>query len=239
MTHPLDNPIWNALTTEQTRFAVGNGLARAFHPEVSVLAGMPEPSEAAWAALADLAEQRTVAVFLAKECAAGSGLEEVRAAPLLQMEHAGKMPGVSARGEIVALSAADVPEMAALVELTKPGPFSARTIEMGTYLGIRDGGRLVAMAGQRLHAPGYVELSAVCAHPDSTGKGYAATLMSALIEQIRSRGETPFLHVRPDNARAIALYHRLGFSDRKLLHLMVLRQSQAARGALQTTATSR
>ena len=114
--------------------------------------------------------------------------------------------------------------MIALTALTKPGPFSTRTHELGIYLGIRSGEKLVAMAGERLKVPGFTEVSAVCTHPDHTGKGYAALLMTEVMRGIRQRGETPFLHVRGDNDRAIAIYKRLGFRERKLGHFAVLRK---------------
>ena len=114
--------------------------------------------------------------------------------------------------------------MLELTALTKPGPFGTRTHELGAYLGIRASGRLVAMAGERLKVPGFTEISAVCTHPEHTGKSYARVLMSKIIERIRARGETPFLHVRQDNTRAIAVYESLGFQTRKLLHFAVLRR---------------
>jgi predicted GNAT family acetyltransferase len=126
--------------------------------------------------------------------------------------------------EIVELGAADVSEMMELTALTKPGPFNQRTHELGTYLGIRRDGKLVAMAGERLKIPGYTEVSAVCTHPEHTGHGYARILMTEVIERICSRGETPLLHVREDNLRAIELYQRLGFAQRVLLHFAVLRK---------------
>jgi len=45
-----------------------------------------------------------------------------------------------------------------------------------------------------------------------------------LMRQIRERGETPFLHSRADNARAIRLYEKLGFRERKRGHYAVLRR---------------
>ncbi|PYX89790.1 MAG: hypothetical protein DMG68_03950, partial [Acidobacteria bacterium] len=117
-------------------------------------------------------------------------------------------------------------EMLGLTQLTKPGPFGQRTRELGSYLGIRKNGVLVAMAGERLRVPGHTEVSAVCTHPDHLGRGYAASLMRAVMQRIRDRGETPFLHVRHDNERAIGLYRRLGFRDRALLHLSVVRRSR-------------
>jgi predicted GNAT family acetyltransferase len=125
---------------------------------------------------------------------------------------------------IIELGPKDSAEMIELTSLTKPGPFSTRTHELGLYLGIRDGGKLVAMSGERLKVPGHTEVSAVCTHPEHTGKGYARILMTAVMKQIRDRGETPFLHVRGDNARAIEIYEQLGFRIRKRRHFAVLRK---------------
>ena len=109
------------------------------------------------------------------------------------------------------LSIADVDEMLALTELTKPGPFGKRTPELGTYLGIRDGKRLVAMAGERLRLPGFTGVSAVCTHPEYQWRGFARKLISAVVRRITERGDTPFLHVAQVNARAIRVYEELGF----------------------------
>jgi predicted GNAT family acetyltransferase len=139
--------------------------------------------------------------------------------------------GIAASGRqassppIVELDASDSPEMLELTALTKPGPFGPRTHELGHYVGIRDSGKLVAMAGERLKVPGYTEVSAVCTHPDHLGKGYAAALMTEIMRGIRERGETPFLHVRSDNSRAIVIYERLGFRITWKGHFTVLRRN--------------
>ena len=129
---------------------------------------------------------------------------------------------------MVELGPQDSAEMLALATLTKPGPFGTRTHELGSYVGIRFQGKLVAMAGERLKVPGYTEVSAVCTHPDHTGKGYARVLMTEIMRRIRERGETPMLHVRADNSRAVQLYERLGFRIRKEMHFAVLRTSELA-----------
>jgi predicted GNAT family acetyltransferase len=103
----------------------------------------------------------------------------------------------------------DAPEMVALVALTKPGPFEARTHVFGGYVGIRHEGKLVAMAGQRLQVPGYTEVSAVCTHPDFRGRGYGSFLLLTVAQRIKARGETPFLHTFASNTGAIRLYERL------------------------------
>jgi predicted GNAT family acetyltransferase len=130
------------------------------------------------------------------------------------------LPGV----EPVTLGAADVPAMMALTELTKPGPFNARTHELGTFLGIRADGQLVAMVGERMKTADYAEISAVCVHPDHRGRGYGQFLLGAISRRILERGEIPFLHVFSHNSPAIALYRRQGMEIRRRLHVTVLKR---------------
>ena len=116
--------------------------------------------------------------------------------------------------------------MLALAQLTEPGPFGTRTRELGTFLGIRKEGKLVSMAGVRLHFPGFVEVSAVCTHPDHLGQGYAAELMLEVMARIRQGGEVPFLHVRQNNTRAIPIYERLGFKQRTVFQLSLVQSKK-------------
>jgi GNAT superfamily N-acetyltransferase len=228
--HPLDNPIWRALTTCQSHFAKAGKLARRFPNDVTSLAGFLEPSQEGYDSLASILDDvNATGLFFDSPQTPPRGWAVVAGGGLMQMIHENgridvRFTPVFPAGEIVEMGAADAPEMLALAQLTKPGPFGSRTRELGTYLGIRQGGRLAAMAGERLRIPGYTEISAVCTHPDYLGRGYAAALMSTLVGRICGRGEVPFLHVREDNARAIALYERLGFQKRVLLHFAVVRK---------------
>jgi predicted GNAT family acetyltransferase len=226
--HPLDNIIWKALTTRQHKFAESNGEARRFVPEVSPLAGLREPSEAGYESLAGLVgSQGTIGLFLEAPYQPHAGWSMVAGAPMPEMVYeraAFPFSQSSSDPEIVELSAEDSSDMMELTALTKPGPFGKRTHELGTYLGMRREGKLVAMAGERLKVPGYTEVSAVCTHPEHTGHGYARILMMEVMQRIRSRGETPCLHVREDNVRAIELYERIGFRQRVLMHFAVLRK---------------
>jgi ribosomal protein S18 acetylase RimI-like enzyme len=120
------------------------------------------------------------------------------------------------------LGVADVPAMLELTALTKPGPFAARTHELGRYIGIHVDGRLAAMAGERMRPQGFTEISAVCVHPDFRGRGYAQALIKALMGSIAARGERPFLHLYADNPGARALYERLGFVPRRTFVFRVM-----------------
>lgn len=127
--------------------------------------------------------------------------------------------------DAIELTMDDVPDMLELVALAQPGPFLPRTIILGRYLGIREEGRLVAMAGQRLHLPGYCEVSAVCTHPGYRGRGYGGALTTMVAQDILARGETPFLHHAPTNEGAARLYRKLGFRKRRELSVAVLQKS--------------
>jgi ribosomal protein S18 acetylase RimI-like enzyme len=226
--HPLDNVIWQALTTRDAQFAESFDEARRFVREVGPLSAFCEQGPRGYASLAGLVESGgTVGLFLDAPFEERAGWSFVVGAPLLQMvADNGIAPPArpDPRTELIELGPQDSAEMIELTALTKPGPFGTRTHELGTYLGIRQEGKLVAMSGERLKVPGHTEVSAVCTHPEHTGKGYAGVLMTEVMKRIRDRGETPFLHVREDNVRAIEIYRRLGFRERKLRHFAVLRK---------------
>ncbi|MFZ1014069.1 MAG: GNAT family N-acetyltransferase, partial [Terracidiphilus sp.] len=123
------------------------------------------------------------------------------------------------------LSKSDVSAMVELASLTEPGPFRKRTSELGTFFGTFEGDRLVAIAGERMHLPGLIEVSAVCTHPDARSRGYARALMAAVLNDIREKGATPFLHVLAENDAAIRVYEGLGFTVRRPLHLAILKNN--------------
>lgn len=220
--HPLDNPIWNALSTRQEHFAEVKGLARKFPAEVTTLAGFADPTQESLQALAQLLQPgEVVGLFLHQAAQLPAGLISLRELPLVQMWHEGHALDTPKAG-FLELAITDIPEMVALAKLTEPGPFGTRTRELGTYIGIKKDGKLAAMAGERLKVPGCTEISAVCTHPTQTGHGYATALVAELTAKIHARGEMPFLHARADNVRATDVYRRLGFTERFRFHLMVV-----------------
>jgi ribosomal protein S18 acetylase RimI-like enzyme len=225
---PLDNPIWQSLITTHAHFAEIHEKARKFPHEVSVLAGLSEPTPENYDSLgAMMRPGERVGLFLQDPPDPPAPWAIDRTCPLLQMlcekRSSFSVAPRAMQPEFIRLTKADVPEMLALTKLTNPGPFGARTHELGDYFGIRVARTLAAMAGERLRLPGYTEVSAVCTHPDHLGHGYASALMGVVMDNICSRGELPILHVLPENTRAIQVYERLGFTKRAVRHLAVLR----------------
>jgi predicted GNAT family acetyltransferase len=228
--HPLDNVVWRSLTTRHAALAESYDQARRFLPEISTIGSFLEPTDRGYGSLAQLVKSgETVNLALKQPYEnSRSGWTLTRGTPMPQMvyEGTGKELTVDTPSDvqILELGAADADEMVELTSLTKPGPFARRTHELGTYIGIREDGKLIAMAGERLKVPGYTEVSAICTHPDHTGHGYARILTSEIMRRILERGETPFLHVRHDNTRAIELYERLGFRIRVVnFHAVLMR----------------
>ena len=221
MDHPLDRPIWTALTTRQAHLAQKAGGVLRYAPAFAPFAASAEGTSDSYADLAALLpEGGQLVLQQVEEIAALPGLTAVRTAATVQMI-APRIEGPDAQFDFDVLGVADAPEMLALAHLTRPGPFAERTNELGRFVGVRHDGRLVAMAGERMKAGPFTEVSGVCTHPDHRGKGYAAGLMRDVARTILSRGEMPFLHAYADNVGAIALYEKLGFATRWKPMLMV------------------
>lgn len=214
--YPLDNPVRSSLTGPHARFALRRGNVLRYPDDVSPFIGLPDqPDDADWADLAALTGPGGFAAIAGGLPLPPGGWTVTPLGEGVQMIDAGVEGAASA--EAIQLTAADVPEMLDLTARTKPGPFLPRTEELGTYLGIRRGGALVAMAGERLHPPGWTEISAVCTDDEWRGHGLATVLIRALVASIRARGETPFLHALASNTSAIKLYEALGFQLRTTL----------------------
>jgi predicted GNAT family acetyltransferase len=224
--HPLDNAIRASLTGPHAHFAQGHGTVLRYPPDVSPFVALPAAvDEAVWADLARLV---------------GPGQTVALSGPATLMDHlpAGWEISFQAEGvqlvatdalvtglepEAVQLGEADADEMLDLVARTQPGPFERRTYQLGTYLGIRRDGALVAMAGERLHPPGFTEISAVCTDASHRGRGLASRLVRAIVDGIWARGEKPFLHLTLENEPARRIYAALGFETRTLPDVVGLR----------------
>ena len=235
MAHPLDNPLWTALSGPQAHLALRRGRAARFPADVSPFAAVDGD---AWDDLATLAGAGGTVVVPAAPEQPPPGWDLVGAIPGVQMDGSGL--DVAEDPEAVRLGPADVPEMLDLVARTEPGPFLPRTIVLGAYLGIRRGGALVAMAGERMRPPGWGEISAVCTDPAHRGHGLAGRLVQGVGAVIRERGDVPFLHAAASNAAGIRLYEKLGFTLRREILFAVLRvEAPAARAGARTVTPAR
>lgn len=220
----LDNPIWSSLTSRHASFAVGGALARQYRPWIGPLAGLREPSSEALTELAAIVPSGDVAVlFLEQRVCFPEGWEVIREGTLVQMTCPSGPAEFAARGEIVALGREDYPEMVALAKLTEPGPFRDQTATLGNFAGIRVEGRLAAMAGQRLSPTRFIEVSAVCTHPEYRGRGFARALVAQVTREIIAVGQLPFLSAFKANTGAIRVYEQVGYRLRRELELAVVR----------------
>ncbi|QDQ98781.1 GNAT family N-acetyltransferase [Tomitella fengzijianii] len=214
----LDDPVRNSLLGAHAHLARRVGGAVTYREGVCTFAAVPPlPAPADWRDLEQLVGAGGLADLFSAELTAPAAWTPEFAADGVQMvlDPPQARPVRAAVGSVVELGADDVPDMLALTAATTPGPFFDGTISMGTYLGVRDDGRLVAMAGERLRPPGWTEISAVCTAPQVRGRGLASLLVDALAQRILARDERPFLHAVGSNTGAIALYERLGFRHRK------------------------
>ena len=214
--HPLDHPAWSALTGRHSRFAIVRGGARRYHPAFGVFAGVSERSEACMSDIAALvADHGDVAFLEAETPLPVPGLSLVSRDPGVQMVATRLKADLSPAMETMPLGETDAGAVLKLATLTEPGPFFAQTHQLGDFFGVKVGGHLIAMAGERMKPDGFTEVSGVCTHPDHRGRGYARALIRTVAARILDRGETPFLHAYAANKGAIALYESLGFTLRR------------------------
>ncbi|MFQ6392834.1 GNAT family N-acetyltransferase [Nocardia sp. KC 131] len=233
--HPLDDPVRASLRGEHRRFARWVGRIGRYDPAVARFVGHPPVlGEQDWADLATLLGPGGSTALRGHGHVPPQGWTVVNELASVQMD--GAALRVADDPEFDILTAADVPEILELIARTEPGPYAPRTIEMGTYLGLRVDGRLVAMAGERMHPPGWTEISAVCTDAEFRGRGFASRLIRAVGSGIRARGETPFLHAVAQNATAISVYETLGFTLRKRSVLTIVQAPLAQSSAGGATA---
>lgn len=227
----LDNPIWESLVNRHTGIALRDGEVARFPPDVAPFLGVAGEGIAAADAIARLLAAPGAAAnpdnhvfLLGPTPRLGAGWQLQRAAMLVQMVCAACVPEVDGP-TIVPLGPAHRDDVLALAARVYPHYFRPRTMSLGRYFGIYREGRLAAMIGERMGMDGWQEISAVCTDPAFNGRGYARRLLVWLSNDNLTRGRTPFLHVSPDNARALAVYERNGYVTRRRIPFWSLRHA--------------
>jgi len=226
----LDNPIWASLTSRHRALALGEGGVARYPAPVAPFLGVAAEAGVADAALRALVPAGDTALALGRAPAVGAGWELRHLGDLAQMICRAPLPAVAGEAPaveapIVELGADRREDVLALTALVYPHYFRPRTMELGRYFGVYEGGRLAAMAGERMGMDGYTELSAICTHPDFLGRGHARRLLAFLANDNHARGRVPFLHVSHENPRAVALYLRNGFELRRDIPFWSLRRA--------------
>lgn len=217
--HPLDHAVWLALCGRQSGLSEGSDAARRVRRDIGPFVAARDRSAKAVAAMAALIDDESY--VMGDPPPDLPGVTVVSSAAGVQMVAEAPVPP-PVDLDFVELGDDDAPAMLELATLTKPGPFRAQTHRLGGFVGVRQGGRLVAMAGERFKPGNFCEVSGVCTHPDARGQGLAGALMRVVAGRIVARGEVPFLHAYASNVAAIALYERLGFRHRRMVTATVL-----------------
>lgn len=223
MSHPLSNPIWTGLTGPHAHLGVQSGKVRRYRPDVAMFVAVEDFANPDMRGLLDLLDDGPAGFVTEGPVSLPDTVEMVRTADVLQMVVDDWTP-VPVTLDMRALGEVDEEAMLALTELTRPGPFARKTPLMGSFRGLFDAGRLVAMSGERMRTEAFTEISAVCTHPDYRGRGYAKQFVSAGGNEIISTGKTPFLHSFAENATAIATYQKLGFRAARMMTFTVIRR---------------
>lgn len=217
----LDNPVWHALTGPRRELGTVLGGAARFDTDVAPFGALREDAGASdWADLAALVGVDGITCVLEPGGVPEGWRVEV-VVPCVQM--IATRPLERDERGFEPLGSDDVEEMLALIAETRPGPFAARTVAFGGFIGLREGGTLVAMAGERVRCPGFTEVSGVCTSPAHRGRGLGGALTRMVGHRIQQRGESAFLHAAVENTNAIRLYESLGFVVRRAIAFTVLR----------------
>lgn len=223
----LSNIVWAALCGPHAQWSETHADVRRYRPEFAPFAAARDYSEPNVRAIAAmLGPGERASLFTLERPAIPTDCETVREGALIQMV-ASRRLSAPRDSRIVSLGEADAADIRTLVEIAQPGPFSSRTHRLGNFFGIREDGRLIAMAGERMVAGNYVEVSAVCTHPDYRGRGLAKTLMEHLTASIQQRARIPVLHALSTNSAAIDLYRALGYLAARTFCLTVIARSPA------------
>lgn len=224
--HPLDNPIWQSLSSRHRTLALRQGDVARYPAQVAPFLGVSADGIEAIAVLESLVPSGDTALLLGPTPSEPAGWELKHLAHLAQLVCPARIAEVDGP-EIIELSEPHHADILALTALVYPHYFRPRTTDLGRYFGIYQDNRLAAIIGERMGMDDWQEISAVCTHPDFNGRGYARRLLAWLSSDTFARGRTPFLHVSRQNVRALQLYEQNGYRTRCEIAFWSLRRVEA------------
>jgi len=224
----LDNPFWSSLASRHAGFAQRAGEAACYPADVAPFLGVASADASVEEALGELVGEGEERLLLGVAPRLSPAWQLKAFRPLAQMVREKPLPVVDGP-EVIELDQAHRQDVLELVARVYPHYFRPRSMALGRYFGIYAGGRLAAMAGERLGTDSAREISAVCTHPDFLGRGHARRLMAHLANDQLQRGWLPFLHVSQANTRALEIYRRTGWRVRSEIGFWSLRQAVAGR----------
>ena len=218
----LDNIFWHTLVGPHAKFAIGANGARRYAPGFSPIVGFANAERPDFDALTPICEPGEHFYCSGWTGPAPAGWCIEADSTMFCMVRDTDVAVTDEAPEAVRLGPEHGVQAQELAALTRPGPFGPRTIELGDYFGCFEGPRLVAMAGERLHAGTLREISGICTHPDFRGRGFARRLMNKVLTRQLERREIPFLHVMCDNTSAHRLYEQMGFRDYRIAVVRII-----------------
>src|SRR5712671_499042 len=176
----LDNIVWHTLIGPHAKHAAGTGDVRRYAIGFSPIIGFADVSAPNFAALKSFCRTGEHFYTDAWSGPVPATWEINVESTMFKMIWEDPIPANDPAQDAIPLGPQYAEHALELATLTRPGPFGLRTIELGEYFGYFEGERLIAMAGERMHAGTLREISGVCTHPDYQGRGYARRLMTKL-----------------------------------------------------------
>lgn len=221
----LDNPAWWALNGVHQSFAIGTKHVKRYQRGILPFAAYNLEAKESITVLDEFLEAGEVFFLIGELPPLPAHWTLLKELPCAQMINQATVAPPEGEVSIVRLTEAHSNEMYNLIQKVQPGYYEHNTHRLGSYYGIWQQDKLVAVAGERMRLEELTEISAICTDPDYTGRKYAQHLIAHLCNTNLTQGNIPFLHVLETNQRAIGLYEYMGFTKRRTISFWQLKKT--------------
>lgn len=220
----LDNPAWWALNGVQQDFSTGTASVKRYRRGILPFAAYQYGTTESINTLDAWLDPGEVFFLIGVLPPLPPHWTLLKELPCAQMINQSAVTAPEGEVSIARLTADHKMDMYQLIQQVQPGYYEPDTHLLGNYVGIWQDSQLVAIAGERMKLEELTEISAICTHPDHTGRKYAQHLIAHLCNTNLDQGIIPFLHVLETNERAIRLYEYMGFTTRRTISFWKLRK---------------